>query len=301
MYAILGWLALLVGASLTVVGMGKMSQRIGSNWFLGILTGFLGLAMIFSLFVCTAYGPQTTMKDGVTRAPRTVKQLEEPTAADAPAKTPVVPTAADLTAPAKGKEKFDAFVADLAVDAKYKSFSDDVYGTESKVYEVVSYLLNSKTASGTQPNLAPEEVFMIQNYLVAEARSATDKRDKLNASNAEKAKVIDAAKVASAPVPPQPPTTAGGATGAAPTTATATDAGTPAVATSEALAHEGVFKKKCNACHTYKSVESKTKNYAKQNRLDYLVGWMQKMPNSGITKDEASKILSFLKATVAGS
>ncbi|MBC8042988.1 MAG: photosystem P840 reaction-center cytochrome c-551, partial [Rhizobacter sp.] len=74
-----------------------------------------------------------------------------------------------------------------------------------------------------------------------------------------------------------------------------------ATAVADVSAYEPLFKKKCNACHTYKSVEGKVKNYVRQNRTEYLINWMQKMPNSGITKDDASKIIDYVKGTIKAS
>ncbi|MBC8045039.1 MAG: photosystem P840 reaction-center cytochrome c-551, partial [Rhizobacter sp.] len=198
--AILGWFALMIGASLTVVGMGKLSQRISSSWFLGILVGFLGLAALFSLFVCTAFGPMRNTTDN-KRPPRTVQQLDNPESAESAPPAPAGGTTVTvLTASSTAaKDKFEKFAASLDVPEEYKTFNEKTYASESKVYEAISAMLNSvDKTTGKKPEVSEVEVFEMTQYLAAEARVAGQKREALSAAEAERIKVDEASRLAAA-------------------------------------------------------------------------------------------------------
>ncbi|NTW50316.1 MAG: photosystem P840 reaction-center cytochrome c-551 [Chlorobiales bacterium] len=67
--------------------------------------------------------------------------------------------------------------------------------------------------------------------------------------------------------------------------------------TGEAAQYEALFNKKCNACHTFKSVTSKfTTKYVAQDKIDDAIEMMRTMPNSGISKKDAEQISIYLKA-----
>lgn len=74
------------------------------------------------------------------------------------------------------------------------------------------------------------------------------------------------------------------------------DAAAPKV-TGEAAQYAGLFEKKCNSCHPFKSVASKfTTKYVAQGKIADAVEMMRSMPNSGITKQDAEHIVTYLTA-----
>jgi len=60
-------------------------------------------------------------------------------------------------------------------------------------------------------------------------------------------------------------------------------------------AFSGVFREKCVGCHTIDAISEQMGKYTSANKVDFLVGWMKKIPNSGITATDAHKIALYLK------
>jgi len=67
--------------------------------------------------------------------------------------------------------------------------------------------------------------------------------------------------------------------------------------TGEAAAFKSAFEKKCNKCHTMKSVESTlVTKYVSKNEIGKVVEMMANFPNSGIQADDVPNITAYLNA-----
>ncbi|KER10653.1 MAG: hypothetical protein HY22_02170 [[Candidatus Thermochlorobacteriaceae] bacterium GBChlB] len=283
------YVALFLGASLTVWIAGKFVAQYNSGWFLPII--FIGIASIFFAWIAVvgSNGTRTMSKDekdpqGMYSkfAPRTVAQLEgkvETPAAEAP------PATSNLTSVDAAKKEVDELLK------KYElKFDDKALTSETKIYEAMSAALAEKKSKGV--TIPDADVFKIQNYLILEFRKKEEEKAKAAAPAAEAAPAPKAA----APEPTPDPK----ATAAAPAAAE-----TPVVAASldgDPLAHEAVYKKKCAACHSLaaNAGKMKAKHMKSPETALKLVQWMQKLAkqdrSKNISDDEAQKIAAFIMA-----
>ncbi len=280
------YVALFLGASLTVWIAGKFVSQYNSGWFLPII--FIGIASIFFAWIAVvgSNGTRTMTKSETGAfnkfAPRTVAQLDgkvETPAAEA------APETANLTSVDAAKKEVDELLK------KYElKFDDNALTSETKIYEAMSAALAEKKSKGI--TIPDADVFKIQNYLILDFRKKEEEKAKAAAPAAEAAPAPKAA----APEPtPEPKATA-----AAPAAAE-----TPVVAASlggDPLAHEAVYKKKCAACHSLSANagKMKAKHMKSPETALKLVQWMQKLAkqdrSKNISDDDAQKIAAFIMA-----
>jgi mono/diheme cytochrome c family protein len=270
-----GWLVLFLIASGIIVGLGKVSSRISSAWILGILVGFVGLASIFSLFVCTAFnhGPGPKMLANGKPAPRTEAELNAKSASSSSSSDA---QAAPVAKPVAGKALFEQKCQACHID-KCTTIDPKVYTSESKVYEVMAGMLKAKDPkTGQSADLKDTDVFEIQSYLVSTVQAATP--------------------AASAPAEAPATTQQAPATSAqqAPAATQAAPATPATAAVVDPLTFKPLFTTKCNACHSMNMVKSKINKGNAQTQVTR----MQQKPGSKISVDEAKKIISYLQATL---
>lgn len=268
-----GWLLLFLIASSIIVGLGKVSSRISSAWILGILVGFVGLASIFSLFVCTAFnhGPGPKMLANGKPAPRTEAELNAKSASSSSSGDT---QAAPVAKPVAGKALFEQKCQACHID-KCTTIDPKVYTSESKVYEVMAGMLKAKDPkTGQSADLKDTDVFEIQSYLVSTVQAATPAAAPASAEAPAQQALATSAQQAPA------------ATQAAPAT--------PATAAVDPLTFKPLFTSKCNACHSFNMVKSKIN----KGNVQAQVTRMQQKPGSKISVEEAKKIVSYLQATL---
>lgn len=291
-YTYIRYVALFLGASLTVWIAGKFVQQYNSGWFLPII--FVGMASIFFAWIgVVSTNPREVrvFKDGKP-APRTVAQLngEEPTPAT-PA-SEVTPPA--LTSVDAAKAEYDELMKKYDFPEKYRQFDETFIVSESKVNEFVAQMLASKNSKGETIKVEDVDVFKIQNYLMKEFLKRKEEKEKkaseaTSAVNAPAPATVAAAEPAPADEPAAP---------AAPAEA----AVVPASGGQDALAHEALYKKKCAGCHSLSANAGKMRQkWMKDDAKTLeLVQWMQRLAkqdrSKAFTDDEAKKIAAFIRA-----
>jgi len=291
-YTYIRYVALFLGASLTVWIAGKFVQQYNSGWFLPII--FVGMASIFFAWIgVVSTNPREVrmFKDG-RPAPRTVAQLngEEP--------TPAVP-ASEATPPAltsvdAAKAEYDELMKKYDFPEQFRQFDETFIVSESKVNEFVAKMLASKNSKGEPIKVEDADVFKIQNYLMKEFLKRKEEKEE-KATSAAPAPAAAPSTASAEPAPAEEPKP----TPAAP----APDAAiVPASAGQDALAHEALYRKKCAACHSLTANAGKMKQkWMKDDAKTLeLVQWMQRLAkqdrSKAFTDDEARKIAAYIRA-----
>lgn len=287
-YTYVRYVALFLGASLTVWIAGKFVQQYNSGWFLPII--FVGMASIFFAWIgVVSTNPREVrmFKDG-RPAPRTVAQLAGEAPAPAEPASDAAPPA--LTSVDAAKAEYDELMKKYDFPEKFRQFDETFITSESKVNEFVAQMLSAKNSKGEPIKVEDADVFKIQNYLMKEFLKRKEEKEKKAAGeSASAAPAPAAAPVAAAEPAPEP----------APVPEAAV---VPASGGQDALAHEALYRKKCSACHSLAANLGKMRQkWMKDDAKTLeLVKWMQRLAkqdrSKAFTDDEAQKIAAYIRA-----
>ncbi|MFN3344606.1 MAG: c-type cytochrome [Chloroherpetonaceae bacterium] len=285
-YTFIRYVALFLTASLILWVAGKFVAQYNSGWFLQII--LVGMASVFFAWIglVASSGNRTQTVAGQPPAPRTVKQLDNFGAEVSEPEAAVAPTAASVVSGEGAKTEFDLIMQKYNLPDELAKFDESAYTSSTKIYEVVpAKFLNAKNKNGEAVKISDDDLFKIINHFINELRKR------------EEAKASKEASIAPAPAPPVAKVEAP----AAPEPAAAPAAAVVAVS-GDAAQYEGLYRKKCSACHslTANAGKMKQKWMRSEDKTRELVLWMQRLAkqdrSKAFTDAEAEQITAYIRS-----